>query len=175
MRRLILMRHAKSAWPPGVEDHDRWLEPRGRASAAAVGAWLRARGEIPEAALVSTARRTRETWEIAARSLFPDSPPPEPVFLERLYLAGEEEMLAALREEAPPEARCLILLGHNDGTRNLAEALCGGRAARPEDARAFEKFPTGAAALYRHDGESWADLAFGALSLTGYVQPRDLI
>lgn len=174
MRRLIVMRHAKSAWPPGVEDHDRGLEPRGRAAAAAVGAWLRGAGAIPQAALVSTARRTRETWDLTARSLFAEDPAPEPRFLDRLYLASAEEMLEALRAEAPPEAAVLLMLGHNDGTRNFAEALCGGRAERSADARAFDKFPTGAAAVYEHRGD-WAEAAFGALRLAAYVQPRDLL
>ncbi|MDD2867680.1 histidine phosphatase family protein [Neomegalonema sp.] len=173
MRRLLLMRHAKSAWPPGVEDSERGLEPRGRAAAAAVGAWLRARGEIPDAALVSTARRTRETWDLAARSLFPEQEPPQARFLDRLYLASPEEILAALREEAPPESRTLLALGHNDGLQSFAEALCGGRAERPADARAFEKFPTGAVALYEIRGD-WADLTPGEARLAAYLQPRDL-
>ncbi|WP_018632737.1 SixA phosphatase family protein [Neomegalonema perideroedes] len=174
MRRLLLMRHAKSAWPPGVEDAERGLEPRGRAAAAAIGAWLRAQGERPDAALISTARRTRETWDLTARGLFPDSEPPKPRFLERLYLASPEEILAVLREEAPPESRSLLTLGHNDGLQSFAEALCGGRAENPADARGFEKFPTGALALYEIPGD-WADLTLGAARLTGYVQPRDLL
>lgn len=173
MRRLLLMRHAKSAWPPGVEDAERGLAPRGEAAASEIGAWLRARGEIPDAALVSAAQRTRETWAFAAQSLFPQAEPPQPKFLERLYLAPPEEILAALREEAPPEARRLLLLGHNDGVQSFCEAICGGEAPTPADARGFEKFPTGALALYEIPG-SWADLTMGSARLTGYVQPRDL-
>ena len=63
MRRLILMRHAKSSWAdPGQRDFDRPLNARGVRSAPLLGAWLRERGHVPDAALVSTARRTRETW-----------------------------------------------------------------------------------------------------------------
>ncbi|MET8773374.1 histidine phosphatase family protein, partial [Streptomyces sp. NPDC004658] len=29
LRRLVVLRHAKSAWPEGVEDHRRPLAPRG--------------------------------------------------------------------------------------------------------------------------------------------------
>ena len=175
MRRLILMRHAKSAWPTGVEDSHRPLEARGRAAAAAIGAWLRGKGLQPDAALVSTAQRTRETWELTARSLFPEGVAPfAPVFLDRLYLASPEEIFAAIREEAPPQAERLLLLGHNDGLQTAAESLCGGRAEHPADARGFEKFPTGAAAIYEW-AEDWAALRPGELRMEAYIQPRDLI
>jgi phosphohistidine phosphatase len=60
--RLILSRHAKSGWDdPDLSDHDRPLNARGRGDAPKVGAWLRAKGYLPDAALVSSARRTQET------------------------------------------------------------------------------------------------------------------
>jgi phosphohistidine phosphatase len=63
MRRLILMRHAKSSWAdPGQRDLDRPLNKRGRHAAGALGAWLKRRGYAPGHALVSTARRAQETW-----------------------------------------------------------------------------------------------------------------
>ncbi|MGQ3295308.1 MAG: SixA phosphatase family protein, partial [Shinella sp.] len=37
MKRLLLLRHAKSAWPEGVEDHDRPLSDRGRRDAPCMG------------------------------------------------------------------------------------------------------------------------------------------
>ena len=48
LRRLIVVRHAKSAWPVGVPDHERPLAPRGRRDAPAVG---RALAEAELAAL----------------------------------------------------------------------------------------------------------------------------
>ena len=40
-RRLVVLRHAKSAYPPGVVDHDRPLAPRGVVDAKAAGGWIR--------------------------------------------------------------------------------------------------------------------------------------
>ncbi len=37
---LILIRHAKSDYPPGVPDHDRPLNARGLRDAPRIGAWL---------------------------------------------------------------------------------------------------------------------------------------
>ena len=39
-RHLVLLRHAKSAWPNGVPDLRRPLAKRGRRDAAALGCWL---------------------------------------------------------------------------------------------------------------------------------------
>ena len=67
--RLILMRHAKSDYPPGVADHDRPLNARGRRDAAVAGGWLAEhRGDIVTGSLtvlVSSARRAQQTWSIA--------------------------------------------------------------------------------------------------------------
>ena len=47
--KLILMRHAKSDWnDPLQSDHERGLNPRGQASARALGDWLRGNGHLPD-------------------------------------------------------------------------------------------------------------------------------
>ena len=62
-RRLILTRHAKSAWDdPRLEDFDRPLNRRGLRAALELGEWLHSRGYEPDQVLCSSAQRTRETW-----------------------------------------------------------------------------------------------------------------
>ena len=68
-RRLILLRHAKSAWPEDVPDHERPLAPRGRRAALAAGGWLRKADDAPDRVPCSTARRARETWQLAEQKL----------------------------------------------------------------------------------------------------------
>ena len=58
---LVLMRHAKSDYPPGVADHDRPLAPRGIREAGLAGDWLRANTPAIDAVLCSTATRARQT------------------------------------------------------------------------------------------------------------------
>ena len=60
-RRLVVMRHSK-AESTAPSDHERALASRGRADAAAAGMWLAEQGITPDAALVSDAMRTRQTW-----------------------------------------------------------------------------------------------------------------
>ena len=56
-RTLLLMRHAKSSYPPGVADHDRPLAPRGVRQAGLAGAWLRANVPGIDEVLCFTATR----------------------------------------------------------------------------------------------------------------------
>src|SRR6266542_3720288 len=67
-RRLVLFQHAKSAWPE-VADHERPLAERGRRGAPVMGRWLRDAGCVPDQVLCSTARRARETWQLATNGL----------------------------------------------------------------------------------------------------------
>ena len=64
MKKVILLRHAKSSWDnPGLDDHDRPLNKRGRAASPVIGEWLTRKQHVPDAILCSTAVRARETLE----------------------------------------------------------------------------------------------------------------
>src|ERR1035441_6396578 len=73
IRRLVLLRHAKSAWPD-LPDHDRPLAGRGRGDAPLMGRWLRDTGWIPDLVWCSTAERATQTWRLAAAELGADPP-----------------------------------------------------------------------------------------------------
>src|SRR5262249_61562538 len=84
--RLILLRHAKSEKAePGMSDHPRRLNARGKNDAAVIGAYMARHGLLGDLALVSTAGRTRQTWGRAAAG---PSQPPRAGFADRPYNAG---------------------------------------------------------------------------------------
>ncbi|MFJ4846392.1 MULTISPECIES: SixA phosphatase family protein [unclassified Streptomyces] len=143
-RHLVLLRHAKSAWPPDVPDHDRPLGARGRRDAPAVGRWLRENKHIPDLVVCSTAVRTRETWELAADALGGRAEP-RVAYDERLYAATARALLDVLRE-TPDGVRTVLLVGHNPGVQDLALRLAGGGASEAL-LRAADKFPTSALAV----------------------------
>ena len=90
--RLMLLRHAKSEKAePGLRDHERTLNARGRSETPIIGAYMARHGLIPDRVIVSTARRTRETWERLAPAF---SPAPPVTFEERLYDSVPETILA---------------------------------------------------------------------------------
>src|SRR4249919_2827877 len=88
LRKLVLLRHAKSAWPD-LPDHERPLAGRGRRDAPVMGRWLRAAGHVPDQVLCSTARRARETWRLAQPAL---KAAPPVSFEDRIYLASAGQL-----------------------------------------------------------------------------------
>lgn len=169
MRRLILLRHTKSDWPPGMVDHDRPLATRGRRAAPLLGRWLIGNGYVPDRVIVSTAERTRETWALA-RAGQTQLPPgdSEP----RIYEAPPWQLLNVIRETGDDVAT-LLLVGHNTGIEDLAAGLI---AAGPEDQRRrlSRKYPTGGLAIIDCAAHSWRDVGAGSGTLVAFIVPRDL-
>lgn len=171
LRRLCLLRHAKSSWEdPTLADFDRPLAPRGQAAAPRIAAWMAENGFLPDVALCSAAARTRETWDLAAPRLGKDVPVR---FLRSIYEAPWERLLGAVRD-LPATARTAVLIGHNPGMEELAGRLAGGGSDRDALSRMSRKFPTAAVAVFDVAGSGWADLAPGMARLAAFVRPKDL-
>ncbi|MFF9205015.1 SixA phosphatase family protein [Streptomyces sp. NPDC014986] len=166
-RRLVVLRHAKSARPEGVTDHERPLAPRGRRDAPAAGHALAEADRLPDLALCSTAVRARRTWELAAAQW---GTPPPVRHDRRLYHGGAAELLAVVHE-VPAEVGTLLLVGHNPGLEDLVLTLAGDG---PDDTlgRVRAKFPTSAVAVLSWRGAAWRALAPGGALLTSLTVPR---
>ncbi|TPE50422.1 SixA phosphatase family protein [Amaricoccus solimangrovi] len=163
MTRLILVRHAKSSWDdPELEDFDRPLGKRGRRDAPAMGAWLRAGGHEPEAALVSSAARAVQTF---AR-LFQGATPPPARFLDALYLADTAVMLGALRGA---RGERVLMVGHNPGIGAFATRLLG----LPPDDPDYERFPTCATAVIDF-ASGWDAVDWHSGRLVDFMTPKRL-
>jgi phosphohistidine phosphatase len=178
-RKLVLLRHAKSAWPD-LPDHERPLAGRGRRDAPVMGRWLRGAGHVPDRVLCSTARRTRETWQLAQPEL---GTAPPVTFEDQVYEASAAQLLDLARHAAPA-VKTLLIVGHAPGIPELALMLAGaaapaggsgGSGAVPPAAvdRMRAKFPTAAIAVLELTGP-WDQLGPGAARLTSFVTPRDV-
>lgn len=169
MRRLMLLRHAKSNWPEGMADRDRPLASRGREAAPVMGRYLAEELLLPELVLVSPARRTAETWELVAPML-PDRPPSrvEP----RIYEAPSQRLLQ-VAQEVEPAVRNLLLIGHNPGLEELAAALTS-HGDRYAAARMSQKYPTCGLAVLDFEIEDWRDLGPRSGRLDRFVTPASL-
>ncbi|MFM9614171.1 SixA phosphatase family protein [Streptomyces niveiscabiei] len=167
MRRLVVLRHAKSAWPDGVPDHDRPLGPRGLRDAPAAGRALAEADCLPDLALCSTAERARRTWELASAEW---GTPPPVRHDARLYGADVPEILDVLRE-TPPEVETLLLVGHNPGLEDLVLDLAGDGVDDTLE-RVAVKFPTSAIAVLAWHAATWRTLARGTALLTSVTVPR---
>jgi len=170
MRKLFLLRHAKSSWDdPVLTDFDRPLSRRGHEASARVASFIERVGLEPELVLVSTARRTRETWEALAQVM-----PAIPTFFEPcLYAAGQTDLLRRLQKLDPP-LKSVLLIGHNPGLERLADSLGGGHGDAEALDRMARKYPTGALAELTLDIPGWDSLDYGCGRITRFTRPVDL-
>lgn len=165
-KRLILIRHAKSAWDdPLVPDHERPLNPRGIAAAGDLGQWLASRGYVPEEVLCSDALRTQQTWAGIAAAL-PGAP--APVLKPALYHAGPDVMLAVLRHAT---AKTVCILGHNPGIAEFAHRLVKHAPLNTE----FQRYPTGATLVADFGELDWAEVGYGQAEPADFIVPRELV
>ena len=167
-RRLVLLRHAKSEWPPGVPDEDRPLAERGVRDAVAVGELLAGDDAlVPDLVLYSSARRTRETWKLASRAW--DTPPPS---LEEpeLYGADADELIG-LVGELDQGVQTVVLIGHEPTMSTVATRLAGPESSAGDLERLREKFPTSGLAVLRFESD-WSGVAPGAGVLERFEVPR---
>jgi len=161
-RRLVLLRHAKSDWPEDVADHDRPLAGRGRRDAPLAGRWLARQGHVPDAVICSTARRARETWDLASGTLGAE---PAVRYEPRVYQATVLGLLMLVRE-IPAEQSVVAIVGHNPGIAELAVGL----AAPPQPPASF---PTAAIAVLGLTG-AWSDAGPGEAELLAFATPADM-
>jgi phosphohistidine phosphatase len=168
--RLMLLRHAKAEkGGPGMSDRDRPLNARGYKDAPRIGAYMAHHALQPDRAVVSDARRTRETWEGVAGAL-PQAP--AAMFEDALYNATPETILELARE-SPGATPCVLMVGHNPGLHDAARLLiaAGDVAARE---RLNEGLPTSGLLVIDFAGNDWKSLQPRSGRLERFIAPRSL-
>jgi phosphohistidine phosphatase len=156
MTTLVVLRHAKSAWPEGVDDRDRPLAGRGRREAPLAGQWLREHVNV-DLVVCSPAKRTRQTWQLVAAEL---GGAPEFRVDDDVYTASVRDLLGLVRK-LPPSADVVLLIGHNPGLSELVGVLGGTE----------HELKTSSIAVLRGDA-GWADVTPGSMRLVEFTTPR---
>jgi phosphohistidine phosphatase len=168
MKKLLLMRHAKSSWDdPALTDHDRPLTPRGRKGAALIAEYLQREGLEPSIVLCTSATRARETLE-RLRPSFSDS---TIIKIEpKLYGAGSKELMTRIRRLSQA-SQSVLIIGHNPAIQELVLALVPNG---PKSDAIRKKFPTAALAILDVSIDEWRRLKPGEASLESFVTPNRL-
>lgn len=171
MRRLVLLRHAKSSWDDlSQSDHARPLNVRGQRAAGQLGEVFRTLGLVPDRVLCSTATRTRETWDLLAEGLSAEAPGAR--YFKELYLADPDRLLAVVKQEGEG-AETLLVIGHNDGLHEFALGLVNDATDLALRDKLSLKFPTAALAVFECPVESWDQVAWHCNQLIYLRYPRD--
>lgn len=163
MKTLLIMRHAKSAYPPGIsDDFDRPLNKRGRADLPRIAHLLAAYGPRPEVVLASAAHRARQTASGLVESL---GLPASALHLDdALYLASPSTLTQAAAG-LPDSTQVGLVIAHNPGLEAWIGQLTG----------AHVRLPTAGLAAVELGISAWAEVASAAIGrghLLYFVVPR---
>ena len=163
MKRLHLLRHAKSSWDdPNLADHDRPLAKRGERDAPRAARRLREHCAAPQLIVSSPAKRALCTARIVAGELGLSD---DTVAVERaLYLATPEAILA-VAARTDDTVSSLLLVGHNPGLTELADRLL------PE--LGLDNLPTAGLLVLDLDAERWTALERTRTTLIYYDYPKN--
>ena len=163
MKTLLILRHAKTQSDAPAGDHARELTERGHRNAAAIGAYIHNLTGTPDAIITSDATRALQTAEIVATAVnFAGPLTVEP----RIYTADVNTLLALVRSILD-EVNTAIIVGHNPGFEELAEALAGNH-------DQGVRLPTAALALLEFDVERWDTVRAGSGRLREVATPRTI-
>ncbi|WP_433875954.1 SixA phosphatase family protein [Sinomonas atrocyanea] len=168
LKRLVVLRHSKAAWPVGVADADRPLAERGHADAPEAGKWLLRHHIVPDFILCSVALRTRQTCTWVCEELGDKAPTPK---LESgLYAASAARMLAVVNH-VPETVRTLLVVSHMPGVQDLVLRLASRDSEHEAYMDAASHFPTTGLAVLETE-TPWAELDGQDARLTHFAAPR---
>lgn len=158
MGTLIVIRHSKTE-PAAATDYVRALTSRGRADATAAGKWLAAEDIVADAALVSAARRARQTWVRVADAAGWDV---QPSIERELYGADEYDVLGMIRQVEDVDT--LAVIGHNPTMHSLVALLDDGEGDADARMEVATSFPTSAIAAFEV-AVPWSEVGPGTATL----------
>ena len=163
MKRLYLVRHAKSSWDSdALSDFDRPLNKRGKRDAPRMGEHLlQVRKVAPDVMVSSPARRARSTARRLAKAL--GYPEDRIVWHDDIYGGGADAILACIRQATAD--RELMVIGHNPDLTYLARMLSG----EPVD-----NMPTCGVFCVDFEVDAWADVAEGRGKKVFFDAPKEI-
>lgn len=164
MKRLFLIRHAKSSWKEhGMTDHERPLNHRGEKDAPFMAKLLKKNKFKPDFILTSNAVRAKRTAEIFA-SVF--GYPIEEITAEPdLYLAGRQNFLKTVNT-IDDGINCCFLFSHNPGISEFGHFLT--------DKERLD-MPTCSIWGIEFDVNSWREIKCGAGKTIFFEYPKNFM
>lgn len=166
-RELLILRHGKSDWGVDVDDFQRPLKDRGKRGAQRMGVYLWQNGLRPDLIITSPAERALTTAEKCCKAMGMGTDVIHTA--SNVYEAEVEDLLSVLGDR-PPDARRIMLVGHNPGLQLLLIYLTGNHITIPKDGKLL---PT-ATLAHLSMPEDWHQLNQGCGQLAAITRPHGL-
>ncbi|MCF6364972.1 MAG: histidine phosphatase family protein [Bacteroidales bacterium] len=161
MKKLLIMRHAKSDWSDGsVRDFDRPLNNRGKSAAPLIGKEIKKRGLTPDLIISSPALRAKMTAEAVAEN---SGYKKDIIWNESFYFGYTSEILQAIKD-VDESKKSIMIFGHNPTWSSITEILSG----------KFVSMKTADVAILEYKGK-WQNIKDKSCKLTIYISPKNLI
>lgn len=161
MKKLYLIRHAKSSWEDHIlSDYDRPLSDRGKRDAPRMGDILKEKKIKPDIVISSPARRAIKTAKIISSIL--NYPIEKIVENSSIYEATTQNLLNIINSLDERYSSAFIF-GHNPGFTTLANLLSN---------KYIDNMPTSAIVGLEFDFISWKDVQADTGNLFMFEYPK---
>lgn len=161
MKKLYLVRHAKSSWnDSSLSDLQRPLNSRGLKNAPEMGQRLNASNTNIELIISSPANRAFTTASLLASAIGYDVDNIQKH--DGIYFNGQSSMLQII-QKTEPGIQSLMLVGHNPDMTYLLNSLCGYQ---------VNNMPTCAIATIQFDHD-WSQVTYDSGNLLDYDFPKN--
>lgn len=165
MKKLYLIRHAKSSWDdPALGDFDRPLNHRGEKDAPRMGKRLKERGVVPDIMITSPAKRAQDTCKFIAKELHFSKEKIKKE--EKLYHADADQLLEIIQHlpDLRDEEEVVLLFGHNPGLTELANNLLN---------EFIDNIPTCGVVGTQFKIKKWSEARFGSGKMIFFDFPKN--
>lgn len=159
MKRIILVRHAKSDWPEGLDDFDRPLAKSGQNDAKLMSEFLKNNNVSIDHFVSSPALRTRSTCEI-----FNEQYQINCSFAEPLYHPSEDNILSVIYN-LDNRYNTVALFSHNNGISNFANAFTN----------KIIHMPTCGTFAFDIECDSWSEFEGAKKNFAFFYEPKKIM
>jgi phosphohistidine phosphatase len=161
MKRIIIIRHAKSSWANlGQTDFERPLNARGIADAPMMGDRLAARQLKIDALVSSTAVRALQTAQAIATSL---QIPTSNIVLDASLYHAPSYVIDEVGMMLPEQCATVAIVCHNNGISHWVNEQCG---------FVIDNMPTCGIACFESRCNTWSDFHQSAKKLVFLDYPK---
>ncbi|MFN3196556.1 MAG: SixA phosphatase family protein [Chlorobiota bacterium] len=160
MKRLYIVRHAKSDWNNDLKDFDRPLNERGNRDAPMMAKRINEMGHKPDIIISSSAKRAITTAKYFASEY--DYPSDCIRQEEDIYNLGQRYILSLLTE-LPPTADSAMLFGHNPDLSYVSTLLSNTQ---------IGNMPTCSVVAVEFDTDDWHEIRKAEPTLLFFEYPK---